>query len=148
MPARESPMRIYNRRAAPEAQRVGDTAIRLELWMLQMPLRMRLELVRDRENLVVVVQIAREHRADRLWVVHHLLHGATPCGVVIALDRMERGNGELSAVQEVRRDHAMVVVAVATLDDLLGFLQHSPELRQNMAAVTQYRATYGAKSHE
>jgi orotate phosphoribosyltransferase len=73
--------------------------------------------------------------------------GAVPAAVAICLDRMERGNGELSAVQEVRRDHGMVVVAVATLDDLLGFLQHSPELRQNMAAVTQYRATYGAKSH-
>ena len=73
--------------------------------------------------------------------------GAVPAAVAICLDRMERGNGELSAVQEVRRDHGMDVVAVATLDDLLGFLQHSPELRQNMAAVTQYRATYGAKSH-
>jgi orotate phosphoribosyltransferase len=73
--------------------------------------------------------------------------GAVPAAVAICLDRMERGNGELSAVQEVRRDYGMAIVAVATLDDLLGFLQNSPELRQNMEAVTQYRATYGAKSH-
>ena len=73
--------------------------------------------------------------------------GAVPAAVAICLDRMERGNGELSAVQEVHRDYGMAVVAVATLDDLLGFLQNSPELRQNMDAVTQYRATYGAKSH-
>ena len=73
--------------------------------------------------------------------------GAVPTAVAICLDRMERGNGELSAVQEVHRDYGMAVVAVATLDDLLGFLQNSPELRQNMDAVTQYRATYGAKSH-
>ena len=58
---------------------------------------------------------------------------------------MERGTGELSAVQEVRRDYGMQVVAIATLDDLLGYLQDSPEFRQNMAAVNQYRATYGAK---
>jgi orotate phosphoribosyltransferase len=48
--------------------------------------------------------------------------GATPCGVVIALDRMERGQGALSAVQEVERDYDMPVIAVATLDDLLAFL--------------------------
>jgi orotate phosphoribosyltransferase len=49
--------------------------------------------------------------------------GATPCGVVIALDRMERGSGQLSAVQEVERDYAIRVLAVASLDDLMSFLQ-------------------------
>ena len=73
--------------------------------------------------------------------------GAVPAAVSICLDRMERGAGELSAVQEVRRDYGMEVIAVASLDDLLGFLQDTPEFRQNMGAVTQYRATYGAKTH-
>ncbi|MGA8863139.1 MAG: orotate phosphoribosyltransferase, partial [Gallionella sp.] len=48
--------------------------------------------------------------------------GASPCGVVIALDRMERGQGELSAVQEVRRNYDIPVISIATLDDLLGYL--------------------------
>ena len=75
------------------------------------------------------------------------LSGAVPAAVSICLDRMERGAGELSAVQEVRRDYGMEVIAVASLDDLLGFLQDTPEFRQNMGAVAQYRATYGAKTH-
>jgi orotate phosphoribosyltransferase len=69
--------------------------------------------------------------------------GALPCGVVIALDRMERGNGALSAVQEVERDFGIPVLAVATLDDLLGFLQQSPDFRQSEAAVACYRQEYG-----
>jgi orotate phosphoribosyltransferase len=70
--------------------------------------------------------------------------GATPCAVAIALDRMERGTAELSAVQEVRRDYGMPVIAIATLDDLLGFLQGRPDLVQNMQQIADYRRVYGA----
>ncbi|MCB1959477.1 MAG: orotate phosphoribosyltransferase [Rhodocyclaceae bacterium] len=70
-------------------------------------------------------------------------HGAVPAGVVIALDRMERGSGALSAVQEVRARFDMPVVAVATLDDLIAYLADSDELAANLAAVEAYRATYG-----
>jgi len=73
--------------------------------------------------------------------------GATPAAVAICLDRMERGTGQLSAVQEVRQNYAMDVVAIATLDDLLGFLEHSDEFRQNSAAVQRYRDTYGVKTN-
>jgi len=69
--------------------------------------------------------------------------GATPCGVVIALDRMERGTGVLSAVQEVERDYGIPVVAVADLDDLMAFLHERPEFKQNEAAVASYRKEYG-----
>ena len=71
--------------------------------------------------------------------------GARPCGVVIALDRMERGQGELSAVQEVRETFGIPVVAVATLDDLLGYLGGRPELGQNLQAVSRYREQYGTR---
>ena len=71
--------------------------------------------------------------------------GAQPCGVVIALDRMERGQGELSAVEEVRQAYGMPVVAVATLDDLLAYLGAKPELAQNLQAVSHYRRQYGTK---
>ncbi len=70
-------------------------------------------------------------------------HGATPAAVSIALDRKERGKGELSAVQEVQRDYGMPVVAIATLDDLLGYLAHSPDLADNQARVQAYRDQYG-----
>ncbi len=69
--------------------------------------------------------------------------GATPCGVVIALDRMERGQGELSAVQEVERLYGLPVVSVASLDDLIGFLAGSPALAANLDAVRRYRADFG-----
>lgn len=69
--------------------------------------------------------------------------GATPCGVVIALDRMEHGSGKLSAVQEVERDFGIPVLAVATLEDLLTFLREHPEFKEYQAAVTRYRQEYG-----
>jgi orotate phosphoribosyltransferase len=71
--------------------------------------------------------------------------GATPCGVVIALDRMECGQGEPSAVQEVQQAYGIPVVAVATLEDLLAYLGGQPELAQNLQAVLRYRQQYGIK---
>jgi orotate phosphoribosyltransferase len=70
--------------------------------------------------------------------------GATPCGVVIALDRQERGQGELSAVQEVER--SLPVVPVSKLSDLLDYLRHSPDLARNLSAVEEYRRRYGILS--
>jgi orotate phosphoribosyltransferase len=71
--------------------------------------------------------------------------GATPCGVVIALDRMERGQSELSAVQEVRQTYGIPVIAIATLDDLLGYLQNEGGMVQNLNATKLYRDQYGVK---
>jgi len=70
-------------------------------------------------------------------------HGATPSAVVIALDRMERGTGSLSAVQEVREAYSIPVLAVASLKDLIGFLADSPALNANLDAVQRYRESYG-----
>jgi orotate phosphoribosyltransferase len=72
--------------------------------------------------------------------------GAQPCGVVIALDRMERGQGELSAVQEVNRNYGIPVVSIATLDDLLEYLQGEAEMMQNLRATQTYRNQYGVKN--
>ncbi|MBK7792943.1 MAG: orotate phosphoribosyltransferase [Betaproteobacteria bacterium] len=70
--------------------------------------------------------------------------GAEPAGVLIAFDRMERGRGELSAVQELSRDYGLPVIAIATLDDLLRFLAGEPRLSGHVAGVEAYRAAYGA----
>jgi len=72
--------------------------------------------------------------------------GAEPCGVVIALDRMERGQGELSAVQEVQNSYGIPVISIATLDDLLGYLQEEAEMVQNLNATQSYRDKYGVKN--
>ena len=76
-----------------------------------------------------------------------LIHGAGAqvAGVVIALDRMERGTGELSAVQEVNRMFGVSVICIASLTDVLGYLDDSrdPALLQSHAAVAAYRRAYG-----
>jgi orotate phosphoribosyltransferase len=72
--------------------------------------------------------------------------GAQPCGVVIALDRIERGQSELSAAQEVQRNYDIPVISIATLDDLLGFLQAEGGRVQNLTAVQSYRDRYGVKN--
>lgn len=68
---------------------------------------------------------------------------ATPSGVLIALDRQERGNGELSAVQEVAQQFGIAVTSIANLADIVEFLQGQPGMADNLVAVTRYREQYG-----
>jgi orotate phosphoribosyltransferase len=72
---------------------------------------------------------------------------AVPCGVVIALDRMERGSGALSAVQEVRASYNVPVISIATLDDLVAYLKTEPRHARHLAAVGRYREQYGVTAH-
>jgi orotate phosphoribosyltransferase len=72
---------------------------------------------------------------------------ATPCGVMVALDRMERGVGALSAVQEVEQSYNIPVISIATLDDLVGYLQSHPGFARDLEAVDKYRQQYGVKAH-
>lgn len=69
--------------------------------------------------------------------------GAEPAGVLIALDRMERGQGALSAVQEVEQSVAIPVIPIASLQDLLGFLAEQEGMTNNLARVQHYRNQYG-----
>ena len=72
--------------------------------------------------------------------------GAEPCGVVIALDRQERGQqGERSAAQEVASSFSLPVVAIAGLDELLEFTDARPELAEHKPALMAYRARYGCR---
>jgi orotate phosphoribosyltransferase len=79
----------------------------------------------------------------------NLIRGANavPCGVAIALDRMERGAGTLSAVQEVKQSYNIPVISIATLDDLVGYLGSDPALAADLAAVGRYREQYGVAGH-
>ncbi|MDZ5603063.1 orotate phosphoribosyltransferase [Pseudomonas sp. RP23018S] len=69
--------------------------------------------------------------------------GAKPAGVLIALNREERGNGELSAIQEVERDFGIPVVSIVSLTQVLEFLADDAQLKQHLPAVEAYRAQYG-----
>jgi len=72
-------------------------------------------------------------------------HSAEPAGVVIALDRMEKGTGELSAVQEVRKSVGIPVISIATLDDLQNYLSSTALSSDTYAQVVRYRDTYGVR---
>jgi orotate phosphoribosyltransferase len=77
----------------------------------------------------------------------HLIRsqGAIPAGVLIALDRMERGRTELSATQEVEREFGLPVIAIANLDDLLGFIAERTDLAVHRNAIETYRRQYGVE---
>lgn len=70
-------------------------------------------------------------------------NGATLAGVLISLDRQERGRGDISAIQEVERDYKCQVTALITLTDLIDYLQEKPEMADHLAAVRRYQQEYG-----
>lgn len=68
---------------------------------------------------------------------------AKAAGVLIALNRQERGQGELSAIQEVERDYGMPVVSIVSLAQVLEFLAGDVQLKQHLPAVEAYRDRFG-----
>lgn len=70
-------------------------------------------------------------------------HGAMPVGVLIALDRQERGQRAQSAAQEIAAEFGTPIVAIARLDELLALAAERPELAPHRARLEAYRATYG-----
>jgi orotate phosphoribosyltransferase len=99
--------------------------------------------IRGRVMIVDDVITAGTSVRESVALIH--AHDAKPAGVLIALDRMERGQGETSAVQDVRDRYAVPVVAIATLDDVMAFINDRPELSGAGTAIAAYRARYGAQ---
>lgn len=77
-------------------------------------------------------------------------HGATPVGVAIALDRQETGRDDSgrSAIQQVEQEHGLAVVALATLSNLISFLQSDEGNDGHFSALMAYRERYGASGIE
>ncbi len=94
-------------------------------------------------NIVIVDDVITAGTAIREVMQIIKAQGAQAAGVLIALDRQERGTGELSAIQEVERDFNMPVISIVSLEQVLQFLEESPELKQYLPAVERYRADYG-----
>ena len=69
--------------------------------------------------------------------------GARPAGIVIALDRQERGKGQLSAAQEVIRDYSIPCTSIAGLDDLIAFLEKTGNEAVDLSSIQRYREDYG-----
>jgi len=70
-------------------------------------------------------------------------HGADLSGVLIALDRQEKGKAELSAIQEVERDFGTKVISIVKLADLISYLEAKGTMDEHLAAVKAYRDQYG-----
>ena len=68
---------------------------------------------------------------------------ATPCGVVVALDRMERGRHEKSAIQEVEQMHGIPVISIINLDNIMDYLVAKSDMTPDLLAIKRYRAQYG-----
>ncbi|MBW5408425.1 orotate phosphoribosyltransferase [Morganella morganii] len=70
-------------------------------------------------------------------------NNATLAGVMLSLDRQEKGKGALSAVQEVERDYGCQVFSIITLNDLISYLAEDPQMDIHLQAVRAYREQYG-----
>ncbi|AXV66284.1 orotate phosphoribosyltransferase [Pseudoalteromonas lipolytica] len=70
-------------------------------------------------------------------------NGADLSGVLIALDRQEKGKAELSAIQEVERDFGTKVISIVKLADLISYLEAKGTMDEHLAAVKAYRDQYG-----
>ncbi|MEQ6340694.1 MAG: orotate phosphoribosyltransferase [Gammaproteobacteria bacterium] len=71
--------------------------------------------------------------------------GAVPAGVVIALDRQERGVGALSAIQEVEEAHGLKVASIVNLDNLIEYLSAQPAMTDALENIRAYQARYGIR---
>nr|WP_321277968.1 orotate phosphoribosyltransferase [uncultured Vibrio sp.] len=70
-------------------------------------------------------------------------NGADLAGVLVAIDRQEKGKGELSAIQEVERDFGCAVISIVSLGDLVTYLEEKGNAAEHLEAVKAYRAEYG-----
>lgn len=70
-------------------------------------------------------------------------NGAGLAGVLVAIDRQEKGKGELSAIQEVERDFGCAIISIVSLTDLVTFLEEKGTDKEHLEAVKAYRAEYG-----
>ncbi len=70
-------------------------------------------------------------------------NGATPTGILIALDRQELGNSGISAIQEIERDFSLTVHSIVGLSDLMQFLEDRPDTEKTLQAVRKYQREYG-----
>jgi orotate phosphoribosyltransferase len=123
--ARDVPF-AYNRK---EAKDHGEGGL-----LVGAPLRGRVLIVDD-------VITAGTAIRESLALIHAA--GAEPAGVLLALDREERGQGSLSATQELASEYGIPTIAIARLADLLAYVADRPELADHRPRLTAYRKRYG-----
>ncbi len=95
-------------------------------------------------RVVIVDDVITAGTAIREVMTIIAAHNAIPVATLIAIDRMEKGQGELSAIQEVERDFAMQVVSIISFDHVLEYLQETGYEQPQIDAMVQYRKDFGA----
>ena len=95
-------------------------------------------------RVVIVDDVITAGTAIREVMTIIAAHNAIPVATFIAIDRMEKGQGELSAIQEVERDFAMQVVSIISFDHVLEYLQETGCEQPKIDAMVQYRKDFGA----
>ena len=105
-----------------------------------------------RGRVVIVDDVITDGASKRESVEMIRAAGGEPAVVLIALDRMERGGPDdnlspRSAVEDFERDYGLPVIAIATLTDLLQYLQSTADstLREHFGRVSAYRERYGVR---
>jgi orotate phosphoribosyltransferase len=94
-------------------------------------------------NILVIDDVITAGTAIRESVDIIRAAGATLAGVVIALDRQERGTGQQSAIQEIEASYGIKVASIIKLADLLDYLREQPGQDEAVARIEAYRETYG-----
>jgi len=89
---------------------------------------------------VITAGTATQHAVDIIGDA-----GAQAVGIVIALDRQERGYGDKSAIDEIQRQLGLQVISIITLDDLIGYLQAHTGYEEVLKDIKEYRQEYGVR---
>ncbi|EFP96953.1 orotate phosphoribosyltransferase [Vibrio caribbeanicus] len=78
---------------------------------------------------------------ESMEIIQH--QGADLAGVLVAIDRQEKGKAELSAIQEVERDFGCRVTAIVSLSDLIAYLEEQGNASEHLESVKAYRTEFG-----
>ena len=136
---------------------VSATAVALAARGLNLPYSFNRKEVKDhgeggtivgatlRGRVMIVDDVITDGGAKREAIEIIRTQGATPAGILIALDRQERGRGDKSPVQEIEEQYGIRVVTIAALDDLFTFMRGRADLADYLPKIEQYREAYGAR---
>ena len=96
-----------------------------------------------RGDVVIIDDVITAGTAVREAIATISASAATPKGLLVALDRQERGADEQSAIQALEAEYRLRCVAICTLDDVVEYLQNQDEYSNALAGIAAYRDRYG-----
>lgn len=94
-------------------------------------------------RVLIIDDVITAGTAIRSIMPHLTQANATPAGIFIMLDRQEKGQGKLSAIQEIEKQYQIPVISIIQLADLIRYLAKQPKLRSTLADIEAYQAHYG-----